>query len=162
MQFWTILVLIATVLVSGYAIADEVDLVQVNKAERNLLLLAKGQVIKRFSIALGGKPKGHKQQEGDKRTPEGRYTLDYKKMDSAYFRAIHISYPNEQDILSAKMRGVEPGRNIMIHGQKNGFGWLSMITQLFDWTNGCIALANNDMEQVLALVKPGTSIEIHP
>src|SRR5690606_20762564 len=96
-------------------------------------------------IALGGNPVGHKQQEGDQRTPEGRYVLDYRKPDSAYFRALHVSYPNAADAAAAKARGVSPGGLIMIHGQRNGFGWAAAATQRVDWTDGCIALSNEDM-----------------
>ena len=99
-----------------------VDLVRVIKSERKLMLIADGKVIHEFKVALGGNPKGHKQQEGDKRTPEGRYMLDYKKADRAFYRAIHVSYPNSGDVASAKKRGVSPGGLIMIHGQQNGFG----------------------------------------
>lgn len=139
-----------------------VDLVRVLKSEHKLQLLYEGEVIREFSVALGRNPKGHKQQEGDQRTPEGRYTLDYKKADSAFYRAIHISYPNSADVLSAKTRNVSPGGQIMIHGQKNGWGWLSFITQRSDWTNGCVALNNADMDIVWALISEGTKIEILP
>jgi murein L,D-transpeptidase YafK len=100
-------------------------------------------------------------QEGDGRTPEGTYILDFKKPDSAFYKAIHISYPDFNDIASAKARGVNPGGQIMIHGQKNGLGWLSFISQRFDWTNGCVALSNADMEVLWSIVKQGTKVEIH-
>jgi murein L,D-transpeptidase YafK len=139
-----------------------VDLVRVLKSDHKLQLLAEGKVLHEFKIALGGNSKGHKQREGDGKTPEGIYTLDYKKSDSAFYRAIHISYPNSTDIASAKARGVSPGGSVMIHGQKNGLGWLSFISQHFDWTNGCIALDNSDMDIVWAVVREGTKIEIFP
>ena len=139
-----------------------VDLVKVDKSDRQLTLIRNGKTIATFSIALGGNPIGHKQQEGDVRTPEGRYVLDFKKADSAYFRAIHVSYPNEADRLRAKVAGVSPGGAIMIHGQRNGFGWLSAITQRLDWTDGCIALSNEDMQRVWDLVQVPTPIEIAP
>lgn len=90
------------------------------------------------------------------------YVLDFKKADSAFFRAIHISYPNEADKRSAKRRNFDPGGAIMIHGQKNGLGWLSSVSQQFDWTDGCIALTNEDMQQVWDLVSVPTPIEIVP
>ena len=139
-----------------------IDLVRVIKSERTLMLIAEGRVIHEFKVALGGNPKGHKQQEGDKRTPEGRYTLDYKKADSAFYKAIHISYPNSGDVASAKKRGVSPGGLIMIHGQQNGVGWFGFLSQRFDWTDGCIALKNDEMDVVWNLVKEGTQIEILP
>lgn len=139
-----------------------VDLVRVIKSERKLMLFAEGKVIRQFKVALGSNPQGHKQQEGDKRTPEGRYTLDYKKADSAFYKAIHISYPNPSDVASAKKRGVSPGGQIMIHGQKNGLGWFNFLSQRSDWTEGCIALKNDEMDVVWNLVKEGTPIEILP
>lgn len=142
--------------------AGEIDYVLVKKANRTMQLLSEGKVIKEYDISLGANPVGHKQQEGDERTPEGKYTLDYKLKDSAFFRAIHISYPNEKDKERAKAANVDPGGLIMIHGQKNGFGWLTWAIQWFDWTDGCIAVTNSEMEEIWALVKVGTSIEIRP
>lgn len=125
------------------------------------MLLMDGQkVVKKYQVAFGETPKGHKLQEGDERTPEGRYILDYQKEDSSYYRAMHISYPNTQDKAQAEARGVSPGGFIMVHGQRNGLGWLAPITQKFNWTNGCIALRNNEMDEFMSLVQIGTPIEI--
>jgi murein L,D-transpeptidase YafK len=140
-----------------------VDFVKVEKAKRKLYLMSGGQVMREYSIVLGGSPKGHKQQEGDRKTPEGRYTLDYKKANSSFYKAIRISYPNAADKESARRRGVSPGGAIMIHGQPNQFG--RRVTSLalpYDWTDGCVALSNKDMEEVWGLVKVGTGIEILP
>lgn len=142
--------------------AQDIDLVRVLKAERKLQLLSSSVVQKEFKVALGGSPVGHKQTEGDQKTPEGNYVLDYKKSDSAFYKAIHISYPNAEDAARAKKQGVSPGGQIMIHGQKNGLGWLSGVSQSFDWTNGCVALSNADMEEVWKSVKSGTRIELRP
>lgn len=142
--------------------AMQADRVKVVKSERRLYLLRAGEVIAAFPIALGGQPQGHKQQEGDQRTPEGLYTLDYKKADSAFFKAIHVSYPQAADREQARRRGVDPGGAIMLHGQKNGLGWLAGVSQRFDWTNGCIALSNEDMQQVWDLIVVPTPIEISP
>lgn len=139
-----------------------VDLVKVVKSERRLYLMSAGAVAKEFPVTFGANPEGHKQQEGDEKTPEGKYTLDYKKADSAFYKAIHVSYPNAADTEAAKKRGVSPGGAIMIHGQKNGLGWLSFASQWFNWTNGCIALTNSDMEEVWQLVTVPTPIEIAP
>ncbi len=121
-----------------------------------------GIVLKKYHVAFGANPKGHKQQEGDERTPEGKYVLDYKKKNSSFYKAIHISYPNDEDKRQAKEKGVSPGGQIMIHGQKNGIGWLSFITQRFNWTDGCIAVSNDDMDQIWNAVDVGTPIEIKP
>ncbi|MCF6364513.1 MAG: L,D-transpeptidase family protein, partial [Gammaproteobacteria bacterium] len=96
------------------------------------------------------------------RTPEGKYILDYKKSDSSFYKAIHISYPNETDKRRARMNGVSPGGQIMIHGQKNGQGSLSWLAQKFNWTDGCIAVTNAEMDEIWELVKAGTPIEIFP
>ncbi|BBM03311.1 murein L,D-transpeptidase family protein [Microbulbifer sp. GL-2] len=116
----------------------EITLVQVIKSESKMLLMDGQKVVKKYQVAFGETPKGHKLQEGDERTPEGRYILDYQKEDSSYYRAMHISYPNTQDKAQAEARGVSPGGFIMVHGQRNGLGWLAPITQQFNWTNGCI------------------------
>lgn len=139
-----------------------IDLVRVIKSEHKLQLISSGVVRQEFHVVLGSNPKGHKTQEGDGKTPEGIYTLDYKKSDSAFYKAFHVSYPNANDVASAKSRGVNPGGQIMIHGQKNGFGWLASLSQYFDWTNGCIALKNEDMDTLWSSVKEGTKIEIKP
>ncbi len=162
-QTWFIILLISLFVFTCPAFADsKIDFVLVKKSEKKMFLLSKGKIIKQYKIALGANPKGHKQQEGDERTPEGTYVLDYKKTDSAFYKAIHISYPNKKDIERAKKSGVNPGGLIMIHGQKNGLGWLSGISQLFNWTDGCIALKNKDMDEVWSLVEAGTAIELQP
>ncbi len=142
------------------AVAETADSVLVDKSDEKLYLLREGAVIAEYSVSFGANPKGHKQQEGDERTPEGSYVLDYKKEDSEFYRAIHISYPNEKDRESAAERGVDPGGAIMIHGQRNGLGWLSFITQRFDWTDGCIAVTNGEMDEIWDAVPVDTPIEI--
>lgn len=142
--------------------AADVDQVVVDKSKHRLLLLNGDTRVREFSVAFGGEPQGHKQQEGDQKTPEGLYILDYKKADSAFYKAIHISYPNAEDKAHAAKKGVDPGGFIMIHGQKNGFGFLAPIMQLFNWTDGCIALSNKDMEDLWNLVQVGTPIQINP
>jgi len=127
-----------------------------------MYLLSQGERVKEYRVVFGGNPKGHKQQEGDQRTPEGKYVLDYKKADSAFHKAIHISYPNEQDKAKAREKGVNPGGLIMIHGQKSGLGWLSWLSQNFNWTDGCIAVTNEEMDEIWDLVKVGIPIEIRP
>ncbi|WP_104402236.1 L,D-transpeptidase family protein [Vibrio penaeicida] len=132
-----------------------VDLVKVVKSERTMTLLSKGEIVKEYRIALGGSPKGHKQQEGDQKTPEGRYILDYKKEDSAFHRSMHISYPNAKDKATAKALGVDPGGFIMVHGNNPKNRLLQ-----FDWTEGCIAITDDEMDEFMDLVQVGTPIEI--
>lgn len=137
-----------------------IDKVFVDKSERTLQLLSDDKVIKSYRIALGGSPRGHKQRQGDKRTPVGSYTLDYKNEKSKFYRSIHISYPNAVDKARAKALGVSPGGDIMIHGQTNGRGHLASITQQRDWTEGCIAVTNDEMNEIMEVVELGTPIEI--
>jgi len=139
-----------------------VDRILVVKRWRVLQLLKRGRVVREYKVALGRRPKGHKQQEGDKRTPEGLYHIAYRKPDSAYYRALAISYPNGQDMESARKRGVDPGGLIMIHGLPNGKGWLGASHRALDWTAGCIAVTNEEMDEIWALVEVGTPIEIRP
>lgn len=147
---------------SSAAAVEKADLVRVKKSESKLYLVRAGVPYATFHVVFGKNPQGHKQQEGDERTPEGRYVLDYKKDDSAFYKSIHISYPNAKDIAQAQQRGVSPGGAVMIHGQKNGLGWLAPVAQLVNWTDGCIALTNEEMQAVWEAVDAGTPIEIEP
>ena len=144
----------------GREAALKADLVVVEKAERTLYLLHDGEVLRRYRIALGRNPVGPKTQVGDSRTPEGIYRLDWRNPQSHYYRSIHISYPNESDRRQAAERGVPPGGDIMIHGQPRGGGRTAEIP--WDWTDGCIAVANYEMDEIWALVDDGTRIEIRP
>lgn len=139
---------------------EKADLVRVHKAERRLELIGDGKVLRNYGIALGGDPVGHKHQEGDQRTPEGNYVLDWRNPNSIAHRSIHISYPNADDEAAAKARNVDAGGMIMIHGQPNGYGWWGWLLQLVDWTDGCIAVTDSDMDEIWALVADGTPIEI--
>jgi murein L,D-transpeptidase YafK len=140
-----------------------VEKVLVEKGERRLQLLdASGAVLKSYTIALGGDPLGHKQREGDGRTPEGRYTIDRRNPQSAYHLSLHISYPDQDDTRRANERGEDPGGMIMIHGMRNGLGWLGFLHQYVDWTDGCIAVTNAEMDEIWRLVPNGTPIEIRP
>ncbi|QSX31400.1 L,D-transpeptidase family protein [Shewanella cyperi] len=141
---------------------QKADLVVVNKSEYTLKLFAKGKLLKQFHIAMGDNPTGHKLKEGDQRTPQGRYRLDYKKVNSAFYRAIHISYPNEEDLLRAKALGLKPGGQIMIHGQNPNSELSPEEAQLYNWTNGCIALTNPEMDELWQVIDEGTPIEIWP
>lgn len=148
--------------VLGAAAAERIDLVKVDKAERRMELISSGRVVRTYSVALGGDPIGHKRQEGDERTPEGRYVLDWRNGGSAFHKSIHVSYPDAEDRASAARRGVDPGGMIMIHGQPNGFWWAAWLTQWFDWTDGCIAVTDGEMDEIWEMVGNGTPIEIRP
>ena len=144
------------------SVSSKADAVVVDKSDSRLYLKRNGKVIESFRVTFGSDPKGHKVQQGDGRTPEGNYTLDYKNPHSRYHKSIHISYPNSKDRANARRLGVNPGGDIMIHGQPNDWGWASTITQLFNWTDGCIALTNKDMDVVWSTVDAGTPILIRP
>ena len=137
-----------------------VDKIFVDKSNRLLKLMNKEQVIKSYHVALGDSPAGHKQRQGDERTPTGHYILDYKNEKSKFYRSIHVSYPNAADKAYAKKLGVSPGGDIMIHGQTNGLGHLAAITQQHDWTDGCIAVTNDELDEIMAVYKVGMPIEI--
>ncbi len=139
-----------------------VDLVRVHKAERRLVLLAGGLPLFEYDISLGSEPVGPKRERGDGRTPEGRYWIDWRKVDSDYHRALHISYPNEADRRRAAARGVDPGGSIMIHGLPNGLGLIGAAHTLVDWTDGCIAVTDREIEEIWEWVRDGVPIDILP
>ena len=142
---------------------DRADAVLVKKSERALYLLREGRVLKQYKIMLGPKAKGPKLMEGDERTPEGRYTLDRKNPNSHFYKSIRVSYPNESDIERAQKYNTDPGNAIMIHGMKNSWSEKTARQALkFNWTDGCIAVANNDMDEIWEAVEVGTPIDIQP
>lgn len=147
---------------STVANIGKIDLVVVTKSTATMALMRDGKVLRRYRIALGDSPLGHKLTEGDQRTPEGRYILDYKKSDSAYYRAIHISYPNEEDKLRADALGIPPGGQIMIHGQNPRSDLTAEEAQQYNWTDGCIAITNPQMDELWQAIDEGTPIEILP
>jgi murein L,D-transpeptidase YafK len=138
------------------------DHILVEKSARRLTLFHGGQSLKRYPVALGHTPIGAKREEGDQRTPEGNYMIDAHKPDSDFHRALHVSYPNPSDTLSAEQRGVMPGGDIMIHGLQNGRGWVGAFHRLTDWTAGCIAVTDKQIEEIYRAVPDGTPIEIRP
>ncbi|MGV6839906.1 MAG: L,D-transpeptidase family protein [Planktomarina sp.] len=140
----------------------QADLIIVDKSDRRMTLLQNGQEIKSYPISLGGNPTGHKVQEGDNRTPEGRYIIDWRNENSIAHLSLHISYPNADDTAHAQSLGVSPGGNIMIHGILNGWGFIGPMHLLSDWTNGCIAVTDAQMREIWSLVPNGTPIEIRP
>lgn len=137
-----------------------IDSVLVEKAKRKMYLISGGVTYREYSISLGDNPIGHKQQEGDQKTPEGKYTIDYRNPNSRYHLSLHITYPNKDDKKTAKEMGVSPGGDIFIHGLPNGIGWMPAAFEGRDWTDGCIAVTNAEIKEIWALVKNGTPIEI--
>jgi murein L,D-transpeptidase YafK len=145
-----------------FASANPVDLVVVHKSKSLMQLKRGGRVVKSYKVVFGKNPKGHKLYEGDKRTPEGRYTLNYKKPNSTYYRAIQISYPNQTDRARAAKLGRSPGGSIMIHGHKPTWKGIEGFLTRNNWTDGCIAVTNREMDEIWDLVAVNTPIEIFP
>lgn len=139
-----------------------IDKVLVLKSERRLQLISDGQPLKTYRISLGKQPKGAKEREGDKKTPEGLYWLDWRKTSDRYNLAMHVSYPNLSDAAKARREGLSPGGMIMIHGTPIDEQYPEWYFQTLDWTEGCIAMRNADMREVWSMVKDGTMIEIRP
>ncbi len=142
--------------------AGKADRILVVKSERTLTLLRAGKPLKTYAVALGGSPEGDKHCEGDSRTPEGVYRIDFKKRNSQYHRALHVSYPDATDVAEARKRGCSPGGDIMIHGLGTGFAWMGKAHTLSDWTLGCIAVTNEEIEEIWAAVDAGIAVEIRP
>jgi len=138
------------------------DRVVVDKGARTLTLLRRGAVLKTYRVSLGGHPAGHKREEGDERTPEGVYRIDSRNARSSAHLALHVSYPSPADAARARARGVRPGGLIMVHGILNGLGWLGRLHRLMDWTDGCVAVTNREMDEIWRAVPVGTPIEIRP
>ncbi len=142
--------------------AQHADRVVVLKKERTLQLLNSGKVIKSYKIALGGNPVGPKERQGDHKTPEGTYILDSRNAHSRFYKSIHISYPNDRDRAAARQRHVSPGGDVFVHGLPNGYEWIGSGHRLKDWTDGCIAVTDEEIDEIWSTVPNGTPIEIRP
>ena len=137
-----------------------VNYLLVDKSDRMLWAFANGKVVRSYSgLQFGDAMFGHKQYEGDERTPEGRYTIDTRNPNSSYFLSLRVSYPNAYDRAYAEARGMDPGGDIFLHGQPNG---MPVGRMAGDWTDGCIAFTNAEIEELYALVADGTVIDIRP
>jgi murein L,D-transpeptidase YafK len=136
------------------------DRVIVLKAERKLILMKGDEVLKSYRVSLGGTPLGPKTRQGDSRTPEGKYFLDRHNSKSHYYKSIHISYPNANDLARARKLGVPPGGDLFVHGLPNGFH--GSAKDLGDWTDGCVAVTDPEMDEIWRAVADGTPIEIKP
>jgi murein L,D-transpeptidase YafK len=154
------ILLICCVALPSIASAQSVDTILIDKSDRTLALLLRGTVVKRYkSIKLGDAPVGHKRFEGDERTPEGAYRISGRNPGSKFHRSLRISYPNAADRAYAARLGRSPGGDIFIHGQPNR----SPVERLtWDWTDGCVALSNAEIEEVWRLVRDGTRVTIRP
>lgn len=142
--------------------AAPADRVLIEKSARQLTLLRNGKTLRTYHVSLGSNPKGAKEREGDGRTPEGLYTIDSRNGYSKYHLALHVSYPNAADRARARQMRVSPGGEIMIHGTPNRWRWLGFAFRHIDWTKGCIAVSDSDIEEIWKLVPNGTVVEIRP
>lgn len=155
------------VLLAGLSCADaanhpQADRIVIVKSTRTMTLLRGDRIIKTYKVALGSVPVGAKHVEGDHKTPEGSYTIDLKNAHSRFHRALHVSYPSAADRERARQLGAPPGGAIMIHGLPGGFAYLGALHRQTDWTDGCIAVTNAEIEEIWQLVPVGTRVEIRP
>jgi murein L,D-transpeptidase YafK len=160
-----VLLIVGTLLLaaSGHAnLPSTVDRVVVFKSERKLVAVKDGRVVKTYSVSLGQSPRGTKRCRGDNRTPEGEYYVTHRVPNSRYFLALHLSYPSPADVMLARNAGCDAGGAIEIHGLAPEFGWLGSRHLERDWTNGCIALTNEEMQELYRSVAVGTPVEIYP
>lgn len=142
--------------------AQKIDLVLIEKSKRTLQLLERGRIVKTYRVALGGNPVGPKRKRGDEKTPEGDYRIDGRYLQSDYHRALHLSYPNAADRAWARQHHIDPGDQILIHGLPNGQANIGAAHRLIDWTLGCIAVTNTEIEEIWTLVINGTRVLIKP
>jgi Uncharacterized protein conserved in bacteria len=141
---------------------QKADSILILKKDHVMELLAGGKVIRTYKVALGQGGLAPKQKEGDARTPEGRYIIDSRTGASHYHKALHISYPNAEDRKRAAKMGVAPGGAIMIHGLPNGKGWVGAAHRMYDWTLGCVAVTDEEIDEIWNMVSNGTPVEIRP
>lgn len=161
--FCLLLVSMAQASTIGLTPGAHIEKILVLKSQRTLHLLGRsGVTLKTYPIALGKQPTGPKRREGDHRTPEGLYWIDWRKTSDNYNLSMHISYPNARDLSLARQRGHRPGGMIMLHGTPEDDQYPEWFFQTLDWTNGCIALKNSDMREIWDWVQDGTLIEIRP
>jgi murein L,D-transpeptidase YafK len=140
----------------------KIDSIVIEKSNRKMDVYSKGELLKTYKISLGRNPSGDKQFEGDKKTPEGEYFICDKNPKSAFHKNIGISYPNQQDIEEAKKIGKNPGGQIKIHGAKNGLSWIGRFHRTIDWTAGCIAVTDKEIDELYNAVQIGSPILIKP
>ncbi len=145
---------------ASVAPGTQADRIVVEKRAHTLTLFRHGQVLKSYRVALGRGGPGPKVQAGDNRVPEGLYRIVGRNAHSSFHRALRVGYPTPADIHQAQLRAVDPGGDIMVHGIRNGLGWLGPLQRNIDWTKGCVAVTDQEIEEIWNLVPDGTVIEI--
>ncbi|PYJ62963.1 MAG: hypothetical protein DME20_08530 [Verrucomicrobia bacterium] len=143
-------------------VAPTIDRIVVEKSARRLSVFRDGRHVKTYRIALGRNPMGSKQEEGDMKTPEGTYKIDSRNAQSSFHLALHVSYPSDENNKRAAARGVSAGSDVMIHGIRNGLGWIGAFHRWKDWTHGWVALTDEEIEELWRVTSDGTTIEIRP
>jgi|SRR5271155_4702956 len=138
------------------------DRIVIEKSARSMKLMYHGEIIKTYKVALSRVPVGPKERTGDHKVPEGDYVVDAKNPQSRFHLALHISYPNATDRERARKLGAAPGGNIEIHGLDKAYAWVGSLQRAVDWTDGCIAVTNPEIEEIFLLVRVGTPVEIRP
>jgi murein L,D-transpeptidase YafK len=158
------LAVLLSLCVPGWKAAETktADRIVVEKSARTMALMRGGQVLKTYKVALSREPVGAKERAGDHKVPEGAYVIDSKNSHSRFHLALHISYPNAADRERARKLGVKPGGDIEIHGLGNKYAWVGSLHRQADWTDGCIAVTNPEIDEIWPLVPVGTPVEIRP
>jgi murein L,D-transpeptidase YafK len=158
------LLLAAVTLVPASAQVSEqkVDRIVIVKSAREMTLMSGGKPLKTYKVALGTRPMGAKERQGDHKTPEGNYSVDSKVANSRFHRALHLSYPSAADRERARKLKVSPGGDVEIHGLGDKYGWIGSAHRHVDWTDGCIAVTNQEIDEIWPLVPVGTPVEIRP
>jgi len=146
----------------GSNAVQKADRIVIVKSRREMTLMAAGKPLKTCKVALGAEPVGAKERQGDHKTPEGVYAIDSKVEHSRFHRALHISYPNQADRDRARKLGVSPGGAVEIHGLEDKFAWLGALHRQTDWTDGCVAVTNEEIDEIWPMVSVGTPVEIRP
>jgi murein L,D-transpeptidase YafK len=170
-KIWILLTLVVVLIVFSYynlrlenplPANTVIDKLVINKSKRELQAYSNGKLLKTYTVSLGGNPVGHKEYEGDSKTPEGRYIINDKNPNSGYHKNLGVSYPNEKDIAYAKSIGKSAGGDIKIHGLRNYKWFIGKIHRQWDWTAGCIAVTDQEIDELYRFVKVGIPIEINP
>jgi murein L,D-transpeptidase YafK len=142
--------------------SQRVDRIIIVKSAREMTLMCRGKPVKTYKVALGTQPVGAKERQGDHKTPEGNYVIDSKVENSRFHRALHISYPSAADRGRARKLGVSPGGDVEIHGLEAKYGWIGSAHRRVDWTDGCVAVTNEEIDEIWPMVPVGTPVEIRP
>lgn len=146
----------------GMPEGTKVDRLVVYKSKRRMMAYSQGELVRTYRVSLGGTPVGDKRHQGDQKTPEGSYSISGKGLMPNYHKYLRISYPDSEDKRAARLAGRDPGGGILIHGLHHRFSFVGKFHRWYDWTNGCIAVTDEEVAELEKAVKVGTPIDIHP